>query len=84
MKKIFFLPKSIFCNFENGLKSIYETGKKFKTARYAISRLTMCDFAHFGLMIFFQNVSFSMQDIEVTYQIFAKFYGFIVKYRFQI
>ena len=45
---------------------------------------TMCDFAHFGLMIFFQNVSFSMQDIEVTYQIFAKFYGFIVKYRFQI
>ena len=47
---------------------------------------TMCYFAHFGLMInliFLQNVPFFMQDIGVIYQIFAKFHGFIVKYRFQ-
>ena len=46
----------------------------------------MCYFAHFGLMInliFLQNVPFFMQDIGVIYQIFAKFHGFIVKYRFQ-
>ena len=46
----------------------------------------MCYFAHFGLMInliFLQNVPFFMQDIGVICQIFAKFHGFIVKYRFQ-
>ena len=43
----------------------------------------MCDFAHFGLMIFFQNVSYFIQGIYVIYQNFAKFNGFTVKYRFQ-
>ena len=50
------------------------------------SASTMCYFAHFGLMInliFLQNVPFFMQDIGVICQIFAKFHGFIVKYRFQ-
>ena len=46
----------------------------------------MSVFACFGLMInliFLQNVPYVMQDIGVIYQIFAKFHGFIVKYRFQ-
>ena len=32
----FFLPNSIFCNFKNGQKSIFELGEKFKTAKNAI------------------------------------------------
>ena len=34
----FFWPNSSFCNFKNGQKSIFELGKKFKTAKNAISR----------------------------------------------
>ena len=33
----FFLLKSIFCHFKNDQKSIFELGKKFKTAKNAIS-----------------------------------------------
>ena len=34
----FNLTKFNFCNFKNGQKSIFELGKKFKTAKNAISR----------------------------------------------
>ena len=30
----FFWPNSIFCNFKNGQKSIFEVGKKFKIANF--------------------------------------------------
>ena len=35
---ILFWPNSIFCNFQNGQKSIFQLGKRFKTTKYAISR----------------------------------------------
>ncbi len=35
--KKYFLPNSIFCNFINGQKSIFEMGKKFKTGKNSIS-----------------------------------------------
>ena len=38
ISRIIFWPNSIFCNFKNGQKSIFELGKKFKTSTNAISR----------------------------------------------
>ena len=37
-RKMFFNQIPFFCNFKNGQKSIFEMEKKFKTAKYAISR----------------------------------------------
>ena len=38
-RKIFFDQIHFFCNFKNGQKSFFWTGKKFKTAKNVISRV---------------------------------------------
>ena len=37
ISRTFFWANSVFCNFKNGQKSIFELGKKFKSARNVIS-----------------------------------------------
>jgi len=53
--EIFFWPNSIFCNFKNGQKLIFEQGEKFKTAKNAISRKKIWFYKFFFCLDFFLN-----------------------------
>ena len=51
----FFWSNDIFCNFKNGQKSIFELGKKFKSARNVISQKNWFIWFHeFTCLVFFK------------------------------